>query len=49
MLTVKVYDNYNLITLQCLDIDDIEVCDFSKKFRDETSGDMERLMAYVGH
>ena len=44
-----VYDNYNLIALQDLDTDDIEGCEFSKKFRAETSGDMEKLMACVGH
>ena len=48
-LTVRVYDNYNLIALQGLDTDDIEGCEFSKKFRAETSGDMEKLMACVGH
>ena len=37
------------MTLQDLDTDHIEGCDFSKKFRAETSGDMEKLMAYVGH
>ena len=47
MLTVRVYDNYNLIALQGLDTDDIEGCEFSKKFRAETS--MERLMACVGY
>ena len=49
MLTVRVYDNYNLMTLQDLDTDHIEGCDFSKKFRAETSGYMEKLMACVGH
>ena len=48
MLTVRVYDNYNLIVLQGLDIDAIEGCEFSKKFRAETNGDMEKLMACVG-
>ena len=43
MLTARVYDNYNLITLQGLTTDDIEDCEFSKKFRAETSGDMEKL------
>ena len=37
MLTVRVYDNYN----QGLDTNDFEGCKFSKKFRAETSGDME--------
>ena len=49
MITVRVYDNYNLIALQELDTDDIESCEFSKKFRAKTSGDMEKLMACVGH
>ena len=48
MLMVRVYDNYNLIALQGLDINDIESYEFSKKFRAETSGDMEKLMACVG-
>ena len=49
MLTVRVYDNYNLIPLQDLYTDGFEGCEFSKKFRAETSGDMEKLMAYVRH
>ena len=49
MLTVRVYDNYNLMALQDLDTDDIEGCECSKKFRAGTSGDMEKLMACVGH
>ena len=36
MLTVRVYDTYNLIG-QGLDTDDIEGCEFSKKFSVETS------------
>ena len=40
---------YNLIALQGLYTDDIEGCEFSKKFRAETNGDMENLMACVGH
>ena len=49
MLTVRVYDDYNLIALQALDTDDLEGCEFSSKFRAETIGDMEKLMACVGH
>ena len=49
MLTVIVYDDYNLIALQYLDTDDFDSCEFSKKFRAETSGDMEKLMACDGH
>ena len=49
MLTVRVHDNYNIIALQGLNTDGFEGCEFSKKFRAETSGDMEKLMAYVRH
>ena len=49
ILTVRVHDNYNLMALQGLDTDDIEGCEFSKKFRAETSEDMEKLMTCVGH
>ena len=49
MLTVRVHDNYILIALQGLDTDDIESCEFSKKFRAETSADMQKLMACIGH
>ena len=49
MLTVRVYDNYNLIALSGLDADDFEGCEFSWKFRAETNGDMEKLLACVGH
>ena len=49
MLTVRVYDNYNLITRQGLDADDFEDCEFSLKFRAETIREMGKLMACVGH
>ena len=49
MLTVRVYDNYNLIALQGLDTCVFKGCEFSKKFRAETSGNMEKAMACVGH
>ena len=49
MLTVRVYDDYNLIALQGLDTDDFEGCELSKKFRADTSGNMEELMSCVGH
>ena len=49
MLTVRVYGNYNLTALSGLNADDFEDCEFSWKFRAETSGDMEKQMAYVGH
>ena len=48
MLTVRVYDDYNLIALQALDTDDLEGFEFSAKFRAKTIGDMEKLMACVG-
>ena len=50
MITVRVYDDCNSIALQAAaDTDDLEVCEFSKKFRDKSSGDMEKLMGCVGH
>ena len=49
MLTVRVYGGYNLIALEGLDTDDFENCKFSKKFRTETIGNMEKLMACIGH
>ena len=39
----------NLIALQALDTDDLEACEYSSKFRAEIVGDMEKLMACVGH
>ena len=38
MITVRVYDDYNSIALQAVDTDDVEGCDFSKKFRAKSSG-----------
>ena len=49
MITLRVYDDYNLISLQALDTDAFEGREFSKKFRAKTSGDMEKLMGCVGH
>ena len=49
MITVRVYDDYNLIALQVLNTEDLEGCEFSKKFRAKSSGDMEKLMGCVGH
>ena len=49
MLTVRVYDDYILVALRGLERDDFEGCEFSTKSRSETSGDMEILMACVGH
>ena len=49
MITVRVYDDQNLIALQALNTEDLEGCEFSKKFRAKSSGDMEKLMGCVGH
>ena len=49
MITVRVYDDYNLIALQAVDTNDLEDCEFSHKFRPKNSGDMEKLMGCVGH
>ena len=49
MITVRVYDHYNPIVLQAVDTGDLEGCEFSKKFRAKSSGDMEKLMGCVGH
>ena len=49
MITVRVYDDYNSIALQVVDTDDLEVCEFSKKFRVKSIGDMKKLMGCVGH
>ena len=43
METFRVYDDYNLIVLQDLDTNAFEGWVFSKKFRIETSGNMENL------
>ena len=37
------------MALQGLDTADFKRCDFSKKLRVETSEDMEKLIACVGH
>ena len=42
MITVRVYDDYNLIALQALNTEDLEGGEFSKKFRAKSSGDMKR-------
>ena len=49
MITVRVYDDYNFIALQDLDTSDLEGFEFSTKFTAKTIGDMEKLMACVGH
>ena len=51
MIKVRVYADYNSIALQAVDTDDLEGCDFSKKFRTKSSGDMEKLnlMGCVRH
>ena len=40
---------YNPIALRPVNTDDLEGCEFSKKFRAKSSGDMEKLMGCVGH
>ena len=49
MITVRVYDDYNSIALQALNTENLEGCDFLKKFTAKSSGDMEKLMGCVGH
>ena len=49
MITVRVYDDYNSIALQAVDIDDLEGWEFSKKFRAKSIGDMEKEMGCVAH
>ena len=33
MITVRVYEDYNSIALQAVDIDDLEGCEFSMEFK----------------
>ena len=49
MLAVSGCGNYILIALQALKVDVFENSELSTKFRAETRGDMEKLMACVGH
>ena len=49
MITVRVYDDQNLIALQVMNTEDLEGCEFPKKFRAKSSGDMEKRMGCVGH
>ena len=49
MITVRVYDDQNLIALQALNTEDLEGFEFSKKFRAKSIGDMKKLMGCVGH
>ena len=49
MITVRVYDDYNSMAFQSVDTDDLDGCEFSKKFRSKSSGDMKKLMGCVGH
>ena len=42
MITFRVYDDYNSIALQPVDTDDLEGWEFSKKFRDKSSGDIKK-------
>ena len=47
MLMVKVHGDFDLIALQYLGTDKFDGGSFSKQFRAETSGDMERIMARI--
>ena len=49
MITVRVYDDYNSIALQAVDTDDLEVCEFLKKFRVKSIGHVKKLMGCVEH
>ena len=49
MITVIAYDDQNLIALQVMNTEDLEGCEFSKKYRAKSSGDMEKIMGCVGH
>ena len=49
MITVRGYDDCNSIALQPVDTDDLEACEFLKKFRAKSIGDMKKLVGCVGH
>ena len=49
MLAVSGYGIYILIALQVLNVDGFEDCELSTKFKAETRGDMEKIMACVGY
>ena len=49
MIMVRVYDDYNFIALQAVDIDDLEGWEFSKMFGAKRSGYMKKLMGCGGH
>ena len=49
MITARVYDDYNFIAIQDIDTYDLEGFEFSTKFAAKTIGNMEKLMACVGH
>ena len=49
MITVRVYDDFKSIALRAVDKDELEGCEFSKKFTSKSSGDMKKLMGYVRH
>ena len=46
---VRVYGNYILMALKVLKVDGFEDCEISTKCSVETRGDMENMMACVGH
>ena len=49
MITVGGYDDYNPIALERIDTHDFGDQEFSTKSRAENNGNMEKLMACVGH
>ena len=49
MLMGRVYEDYCVIALQDLDTNDFDGHEFSDKFWAEISGDIEKIMACVGH
>ena len=49
MITVRVDDDHNFIAPQDFDTNDLEGFEFLTKFRAKIIGDMEKLMACIGH
>ena len=50
-LETKSFHDYRqgTVVLQALNTEDLEDCEFSKKFRAKSSGDMKKSMGCVGH
>ena len=44
LIKARVYGDYNSITLQAVDTDELEGCEFLKKFRAKSIGDMKKLV-----